>query len=120
MKGKRRETYELEDVTSTTSETPNLPTELTVRFTEGIPDVTFSIDGSYTVKDVKILVSYHLSFTILWDSNVWFVKIDTGIQAGVVQSSVEVDTSRKTPLGQYFRTKRALEIYGFNHDRTFK
>lgn len=36
------------------------PTEVTVRFTEGIPDVTFALDTSYTVHDIKVLVRDHI------------------------------------------------------------
>jgi hypothetical protein len=71
-RGKRRATFpnDIVDVSGSSSEVPpspttsndpssTAPTELTIRFTEGVEDITFSIDSSYTVKDVKILVNIH-------------------------------------------------------------
>jgi len=33
--------------------------QVVVRFTEGIPDVTFALDPGYTIKDVKVLICEH-------------------------------------------------------------
>jgi hypothetical protein len=55
-KGKQR-AIDSEDEVSKGALPESGPSEVIVRFTDGIPDVSFALDASYTIQDIKFLVS---------------------------------------------------------------
>ena len=63
-KGKQR-AVDPEDEVNKELSTDTGPNEVIVRFTEGIPDVSFALDSSYSIQDIKLLVRSRLRDPIL-------------------------------------------------------